>query len=47
MSFVLPKFTPPDFTLEKYKNAKEIKTQEVTKEGVSPSGFFLTIHMPT
>ncbi|WXR61055.1 hypothetical protein WG909_12245 [Peptostreptococcaceae bacterium AGR-M142] len=47
MSFVLPKFTPPDFNLEKYKNAKEIKTKEVTKEGVSPSGFYLTSHMPT
>lgn len=47
MSFVLPKFTPPDFTLEKYKNAKEIITKEVTKEGVSPSGFYLTSHIPT
>lgn len=47
MTFVLPKFTPPDFTLEKFANVKNIKVEEVRKNGVAPSGFYLTSHMPT
>ncbi|SHJ40413.1 Uncharacterized conserved protein, contains Saccharopine dehydrogenase N-terminal (SDHN) domain [Hathewaya proteolytica DSM 3090] len=47
MSFELPKFTPPDFTTEKFVNAAEITLKEVVKPGVAPSGFYLTSHMPT
>ncbi|MGB5822698.1 MAG: hypothetical protein WBH44_01375, partial [Proteocatella sp.] len=47
MTFVLPKFTPPDFTLAKFANVKNIKVEEVSKNGVAPSGFYLTSHMPT
>ncbi|NCB70174.1 MAG: hypothetical protein EOM45_00135 [Clostridia bacterium] len=46
MSFVLPKFTPPDFSSEIFKNSREIRLGEVTKNGVAPSGFYLTSHMP-
>ena len=46
MSFVLPKFTPPDFSTEIFKNSREIRLGEVTKNGVAPSGFYLTSHMP-
>lgn len=47
MTFELPKFTPPDFTSEKFANANEIHVEEVKKDGVAPSGFYLTSHMPT
>jgi len=47
MSFILPKFTPPDFNSEIFRNSNEIKFGEVTKNGVAPSGFYLTSHMPT
>lgn len=47
MNFKLPKFTPPDFTSEKFMKANEIKVAEVKKDGVAPSGFYLTSHMPT
>lgn len=47
MTFELPKFTPPDFTSEKFANANEITVKEVKKDGVAPSGFYLTSHMPT
>ena len=41
MTFELPKFTPPDFTSEKFANANEITVKEVKKDGVAPSGFYL------
>ncbi|WP_077368219.1 ornithine cyclodeaminase family domain [Anaerosalibacter sp. Marseille-P3206] len=47
MTFELPKFTPPDFTSEKFANANEIHVEEVKKDGIAPSGFYLTRHMPT
>ncbi|WP_028829584.1 fused N-dimethylarginine dimethylaminohydrolase/saccharopine dehydrogenase domain-containing protein [Proteocatella sphenisci] len=47
MSFVLPKFTPPDFNSKIFQDSNEIKFGEVTKNGVAPSGFYLTSHMPT
>lgn len=47
MEFVLPKFTPPDFKLEKFLSAKEICVETVTKNGVAPHNFYLTSHMPT
>ena len=40
-------FTPPNFSEEKYASAKDVTTAEVTKDGVSPKGFYLTSHMPT
>ena len=40
-------FTPPDFSDEKYASFKNVSTAEVTKDGVSPQGFYLTSHMPT
>ncbi|QSX06935.1 hypothetical protein JYG23_05870 [Sedimentibacter sp. zth1] len=47
MAFELPKFTPPDFTSEKFLSANEIRVAEVKKDGVSPKGFYLTSHIPT
>ena len=47
MTFELPKFTPPDFTSKDFANANEITVKEVKKDGVAPSGFYLTSHMPT
>ncbi|WP_311516360.1 hypothetical protein [uncultured Anaerococcus sp.] len=40
-------FTPPDFSEEKFTSAPDVKISEVTKDGVSPRGFYLTSHMPT
>ncbi len=47
MTFVLPKFTPPDFTSERFGHVKEIQVAEVRKNAIAPSGFYLTSHMPT
>lgn len=47
MTFELPKFTPPDFTSGEFATANEIRIEEVKKDGVAPSGFYLTRHMPT
>jgi len=40
-------FTPPNFDDESYKSAKDVKLEEVKKDGVAPVGFYLTSHMPT
>ncbi|MDO5047142.1 MAG: hypothetical protein Q4D88_01185 [Anaerococcus sp.] len=40
-------FNPPDFSLEKFRQAKSVTTKEVIKDGVAPSGFYLTSHLPT
>lgn len=40
-------FTPPDFSREDLAQAPNVRTEAVSKEGVAPSGFYLTSHMPT
>lgn len=47
MSFELPKFTPPRFDDAKFAAAQAIRVATVNKDGVAPSGFYLTSHMPT
>jgi len=39
MSFKLPKFTPPDFSLDFFINAPDCKTYKVTKEGVAHANY--------
>jgi len=39
MSFELPKFTPPDFSLAFFINAPDCKIVEVTKEGVAHTNY--------
>lgn len=41
------KYTEPDFSDEKLTSAKDAKLEEVKKDGVVPSGFYLTNHLPT
>ncbi len=36
MSFVLPEFHAPDFTLDQFLKMPNVKTVEVVKEGVAP-----------
>lgn len=40
-------FTPPDFSDEKYRDCKNVKTGRVEKDQVAPQGFYLTSHLPT
>ena len=47
MEFKVPEFVTPDFSEEKFKNAKDITLHEVEKDGVAPDDFYLTRHMPT
>ena len=47
MSFQLPKFTPPNFTANQFKNSPDVKYAKVLKNGVAPTGFYLTSHLPT
>ena len=47
MAPVEQKFTPPDFTDERLQKAPNVQVETVVKEGVAPSGFYLTTHMPT
>lgn len=47
MSFQLPKFTPPNFDSEQFKNSPDVKHAKVLKDGVAPCGFYLTSHLPT
>ncbi len=47
MSFQLPKFTPPNFNSEQFKNSPDVKYAKVLKDGVAPAGFYLTSHLPT
>ncbi|NEZ46465.1 hypothetical protein FDF74_04450 [Clostridium niameyense] len=46
MSFELPKFTPPDFTKNLFKDSPDVKIGEVVKEGVAPDNFHLTSIYP-
>ena len=41
------KFTAPDFSDEKLASVMDAKIEEVKKDGVVPSGFYLTNHLPT
>lgn len=47
MAFSLPKFTPPDFSSDIYKNVSNINFAEARHDGIAPDGFYLTTHMPT
>ncbi len=40
-------FTPPDFSRAVYQVAPNVRTETVQKDGIAPSGFYLTSHMPT
>ena len=41
------KYQAPDFTAEAFAQAPDVTTASVTKDGIVPSGFYLTTHMPT
>ncbi len=47
MKFRIPEFIGPDFTSEKFKDAREISCSEVEQDGVAPDYYYLTSHMPT
>ena len=40
-------FKAPDFNDEKFSSATDVKFEEVKKDGIVPTGFYLTTHMPT
>ncbi|MBD3949703.1 hypothetical protein I4Q36_01600 [Tuanshanicoccus lijuaniae] len=40
-------YSRPEFTEDVFTNAPDVKVGEVTKDGVVPTGFFLTTHRPT
>ena len=40
-------FTEPNFEDEKFASVEDAKTEEVKKDGIVPSGFYLTTHTPT
>jgi lysine-ketoglutarate reductase/saccharopine dehydrogenase-like protein (TIGR00300 family) len=46
MAFVLPPYTPPDFTLEPLRSARDVRMEPVTREGVAPADFHATTIYP-
>ena len=46
MAFVLPSYTPPDFTLEPLRSAPAAKAEPVTREGAAPANFHATTIYP-
>lgn len=47
MEFEIPTFVYPNFDESRFKDAKNIKTERVVKDGVAPDNFYLTSHLPT
>ena len=46
MSFRLPEYHHPDFTLLQFTNAPDVKWEEVEKDGVAPEYFHSTSMFP-
>lgn len=46
MSFQLPKFASADFTADFFTYAPDVRTSEVKKDGVAPTGFLITSIFP-
>lgn len=46
MSFAMPKYFHPDFTLEKFVKAPDIVTEKVTADGVAPENYHSTSMYP-
>ena len=46
MAFVLPSYTPPDFTMERLRSAPDAKVGTVAQEGVAPANFHATTIYP-
>ena len=47
MTFQLPTLRKPDFLDAKFIDCENVTVKEVEKDGVAPTGFYLTSHMPT
>lgn len=47
MTFQLPTLRKPDFSDAKFIDCENVTVKEVEKDGVAPTGFYLTSHMPT
>jgi lysine-ketoglutarate reductase/saccharopine dehydrogenase-like protein (TIGR00300 family) len=46
MAFVLPSYSPPDFTLEPLRSAPDVRVEPVTQHGVAPADFHATTIYP-
>jgi lysine-ketoglutarate reductase/saccharopine dehydrogenase-like protein (TIGR00300 family) len=46
MAFILPLYTPPDFTIDRLRSAPDVRAERVVQEGVAPANFHATTIYP-